>query len=165
MRLRHRSEVLAFNDTVYMHEPLPGCRRSLATVSKSFASFTFDLFPRKLPLMRRLMLLYFPSHKVSHSMHRPNYSQHQFSASCRYIKLCDALGIPGLLQELLSKTAENFQASETRRLEAEATCLQARACRLHVGSDNPRAGSLNFGLLACFRPEPSGKHGGCGLIV
>ena len=42
------------------------------------------------------------------------------SASCRYNKLRDAVGISGSLQELLSKTAENFQASEARRQEAEA---------------------------------------------
>ena len=81
------------------------------------------------------------------------------SASCRYNKLRDAVGISGLLQELLSKTAENFQVSEARRQEAEArlqdlwaTCAENQSqCLMSVCFFN-------------FRPELSGKYDGCDLI-
>ena len=67
-------------------------------------------------------------------------------------------GISGLLQELLSKTAENFQASEARRQEAEArlqglwaTCAEKQSqCLMSV--------------CFLFRPELSGKYDGCDLI-
>ncbi|CAE7737410.1 GIP [Symbiodinium sp. CCMP2592] len=55
------------------------------------------------------------------------------------------VGISGLLQELLSKTAENFQASESRRLEAEGVAheLKQRVVQLEAQlksrSDRPEA--------------------------